>query len=354
MIWILGAEGVFAAFFGITEWTIFDWLSGQFKHSEWHGFTFYDLIFPLFIFLSGVTLGIANKSLMGKPLNEKKMLYKYSFKRLSILCFLGVVYNHGWGQGIPPDLDKIRYASVLMRIGFSWFFCAMIVWHFKPHIQRLIALGLLLGYWVLQQFITTPDGYVGQLNIEHSWNAWVDQMLLPGIIYRDLPVDPEGLLSQLPAIVNALAGAFAGRLLSSKQFTNHIKFMKLLFAGFICILLGYLWSFVLPFNKILWTSSFALLCIGYSCVLLAIFYWLFDVIKLRKTGVFFAVIGANSILLYLLTSLFNWQYFINSLFSQFLLSLGSEYQLFFSIILLVAVQWILAKLLYDRKLFLRI
>lgn len=260
MIWILGAEGLFAALFGITEWTVFDWLSGQFKHSDWHGFTFYDLIFPLFIFLSGVTLGIANKSFIGRTYAERRQLYRLSFNRLFILCFLGVIYNHGWGQGIPLELDRIRFASVLMRIGFSWFFCAMIVWHFRPPIQLVIGIILLLGYWILQQFIVTPEGYVGQFDKVHSWNSWVDRLLLPGAIYKGLSVDPEGLLSQFPAIVNALAGTFAGRLLVHKYLNTQAKLVRLLLAGFFCLLIGYFWSSFLPINKTLWTSSFALLC----------------------------------------------------------------------------------------------
>lgn len=354
MIWLLGAEGVFVALFGITGWTIFDSLSKQFEHSSWHGFTFYDLIFPLFIFLSGVTLGLSKFSLIGATYSSKKQAYKKALKRVLILFFLGIIYNHGWGQGIPADTDSIRYASVLFRIAVSWFFCAVIVWHFSVSNQALIGILILLVYWLFQQFIAVPNGVAGSFTIDGSWNAWIDQTLLPGITYRNAATDPEGLFSQLPAIVNALAGAFAGRLIVNQKIASFHRVGWLVFASLMFLFVGWCWSFILPINKTLWTSSFALISIGFSGLLLAVFYLLFDVFKFRLSGTFFAVIGANSILLYVLTSLFNWQYLTNSLFGNLVSNFEPFSQLLVSLILLVSLQWLFAFVLYKNKLFVRV
>ena len=354
MIWILGAEGIFAALFTLTGWDLWQILANQFKHSEWHGFTFYDLIFPLFIFLSGVTLGIAKKSLLGVSTNQRLRIYKKSVIRLLILCFFGILYNHGWGQGIPVEPEKIRYASVLMRIAVAWFFAALIIWHFKLVTQIVIAVVILVGYWVLQVYAPAPPGLSGDLVEGQSWNSWFDLHFLPGVSYQNMSPDPEGILSHIPAIVNALAGAFAGRIISQSTSSTKNKLLLLFLASTFCLVSGYLWGGALPLNKVLWTSSFTLVTIGWSGILLAFFYFLFDVLKWKKIGKFFAVVGANAILLYLLSSLFNWQYFVASLLG----GISGEYSHSFgplvAVIGLVAFQWLLAKWLYEKKIFMRV
>lgn len=101
MFWILGGEAIFAALIVLTGWGGLHWFDKQMHHSTWHGFTFYDLIFPLFIFLSGVALGLSPKRLDKLPMHQRMPLYKHAVKRLLLLLLLGVIYNHGWGTGAP-------------------------------------------------------------------------------------------------------------------------------------------------------------------------------------------------------------------------------------------------------------
>ena len=354
MVWILGAEGLFSALFTLSGFTLFQSLSNQFQHSEWHGFTFYDLIFPLFIFISGVTLGIANKSLIDTPWSVRKKIYAKAFVRLLLLCFFGLLYNHGWGQGIPAEPENIRYASVLMRIGLAWFFSALIVWHFQLRTQIIIGSLILVGYWVLLSFVPTPKGEIGLLTLDHSWNSWVDQHLLPGITYRNLATDPEGLLSHIPAIVNGLAGVWAGRILTQISWSQMIRLTRLVIASLVCLIVGYLWGLFFPVNKTLWTSSFVLVTVGWSGLLLALFYWTIDLLNWRKVGLAFGVIGSNAILLYLLSSLFNWQYFVSSLAGGFIQASLTSMQPLLSVSLLVSIQWLVAYYLYQRKIFFKI
>ena len=136
------------------------------------------------------------------------MYYRKAGKRLLLLCLLGILYNHGWGTGMPMALDEIRYASVLGRIAIAWFFCAMLVWHTSLRTQIITAAAILVGYWLLLCFVPVPGGSAGDLSAAGSWNAWFDAHLLPGISYQNRVVDPEGVLSNIPAIVNALMGVF--------------------------------------------------------------------------------------------------------------------------------------------------
>jgi len=344
MFWIIGGEALFLPLFALTGWSLFHFGHGQMQHTPWHGFSFYDLIFPLFIFLSGVTLGLANKSLRGRPASERAPVYRKAVKRLLLLIILGVLYNHGWGTGIPADPGEIRYASVLARIGFAWFAAAMIVWHCGIRAQYAITAGILTGYWLLQVS-------VGSLTPAGSVNAWVDQHLLPGITYQHRPYDPEGLLSSIPAVVNALGGVFAGRWLA-RHSGNHKRILQGLFAGAtICLLTGFLWHWVYPVNKELWTSSFVLITVGCCLLLLGIFYLLVDVWHWRVFTYFFSVIGCNAILVYLGTSLVNWGYSSSSLFGGIADALPEAGGVLLIACGVILLQWLVLRFLYRRGIF---
>lgn len=352
MFWILGGQSIFAALFVLTGWTGWKVFEAHTLHSAWHGFTFYDLIFPLFIFLSGVAMGLAPKRIDHLPWSERKVFYRKAIKRLFLLCALGVMYNHGWGTGIPLALDEIRYASVLGRIAIAWFFCAMLVWHTSLRTQAYTAAGLLLGYWVLMSFIPVPGGSAGDLSAAGSWNAWFDKYLLPGISYQNRAVDPEGVLSSIPAIVNAMIGVFAGQLIAKASKLGEWKVAGILFAsGVLSVCLGWLWDLQFPVNKELWTSSFVLVTVGWSAILLAIFYALVDILNGQKLAYPFVIIGANSIIIYLASSLVNWEYISLSVFGGFIAAVSSNWQPLLAVVALLLVQMLVLHWMYKRKIF---
>jgi len=354
MIWILGAEGVFAALFVITGWPWLQSLAMQMQHSIWHGVTAYDLIFPLFIFLAGVSLGISAKPINQYPVEKRKPLILSSIKRLGLLMLLGVIYNHGWGAGIPLQLEEVRFASVLGRIGVAWFVAAMLCWYVSERIQWLIAGGILLGYWVLLTYIDISGFGGGDYSASGAINAWFDAKLLPGVSYQGLAIDPEGVLSNVTSIVNALAGVFAGRLMMNNAEQPSKLMLTLLISAVICLIAGEAWHLIFPINKTLWTSSFVLVSVGYSLLLLVIFYYLFDVLKLTQLAKFFAVIGCNSIIIYLASSIVNWQYINNSLFGGFFVFFDNGWSTLISIVTTVFLQWLLLCWLYQRKIFIKV
>jgi predicted acyltransferase len=354
MIWILGAESLFAAFFVITGWPIFEMAAHQMEHSTWHGFTAYDLIFPLFIFLSGVSLGIAAKPLASLPADKAKSVLHQGIKRLLLLITFGIIYNHGWGSGIPASLDGIRYVSVLGRIGIAWFVAAMLVWYVSEKTQWLVAGTILIGYWLLLSFVSFGGYGAGDFSSTGALNVWFDQTLLPGITYRNLPLDPEGIFSNVTSIVNALAGVFVGRYMMKHIATPSLLIIRLSLVGIVLVAAGYLWGMFFPINKTLWTSSFVLVTVGYSTLLLTLFYALIDVMKFTQWAKFFAVIGTNSIVIYLSSSIIDWKYTAKSIFGGFIQisPIGvQEIILFGGMVLL---QWLVLYWLYCRKIFIKV
>jgi predicted acyltransferase len=298
MLWIAGGEWLIVALAALTGWPILQWAASQMEHVEWNGFHFYDMIFPLFLFISGVSMPFSLTKRVQRG-DGMKSIYRHLFTRLFLLILLGAIYN----GLLKFDFEHQRYASVLARIGLGWFFAAVIFLRTKPRGQALWFAGILLGYWAAMKLIPVPGIGAGILTQEGSLAGYIDRMLCPGVLYLGNH-DPEGILSTIPAVATALLGVLAGQLLAGniRKFSPLQKGLVILATGLICLAVGKVWDVVFPINKNLWTSSFVLFAGGWSLVLLAIFYLIIDVRGYKKWAFPFVVIGLNSITVYMLNS----------------------------------------------------
>ncbi len=352
MLWIAGGEYLMVTLAALTGWPFLQWAAGQMDHVEWEGFRFYDMIFPLFLFIAGVSMpfSILKRQKRGESM---KSIYLHLVKRLILLVLLGLIYN-----GILRlDFEKQRYSSVLARIGIAWFLAAVIVLNTSVRGQVMWFIGILLGYFAIMKLIPVPGFGAGVLTPEGNLAAFIDQKLLPGRLCCYTFGDNEGLLSHIPAICTALLGTFAGHLLISddKRLTGLKKGLILLLAGIAALALGKLWSLSFPIIKNLWTSSFVLFAGGWSLILLALFYLVIDVWGFKKWTLPFVVIGLNSITIYMLNSgIISFEqmggYFFGGLANQFselakpvILAAGA-----------VICMWTFLYILYKNKIFLKV
>ncbi len=344
MFWLIGGELLPAALLTWTGWPLWQTVSQQFEHSDWHGFRFYDLIFPLFIFIAGVALGLQGNVLASLPPQQRRPYYVRAARRLLLLLVLGVVYNHGWGSGLPADLAKIRYASVLGRIGMAWFAAAMLVWHVRARTVVWLTAGLLLAYSCLQcLWPLTADG---------SINALLDQAWLPGRTYRNAPYDPEGIFSQWGAVTNCLIGALVGMYWRAQPVG--IRRLPLLAGAAVAMVLAAcLLHPVYPLNKPLWTGSFVLLTCGLSLGLLLFFDALLGKGQPRWS-LPFHWLGQNAVLAYLGTSLMAWSYTVRSLTGGWIAASPTSLRPLLSALCLLLLQFVILRWLYRRKIFLRL
>jgi predicted acyltransferase len=299
MLWISGGEGLIVSLAALTGWPILKWAGIQMEHVEWEGFHFYDMIFPLFLFIAGVSMpfSILKRKQRGESM---KKIYVHVFQRMIFLVLLGLIYN-----GILRlNFENQRYASVLARIGLAWFFAALIVLNTSVKGQIYWFAGILLAYWAVMKLIPVPGFGAGVLTPEGNLGAFIDQKMLPGRFCCYTYGDNEGLISTFPAICTALMGTFAGHfLISEKNGRGGLrKGLLLLIAGLVSLALGKLWSLNFPIIKNLWTSTFVLYAGGWSLVLLAVFYLVIDVWGFKKWAFPFVVIGLNSITIYMLNS----------------------------------------------------
>lgn len=351
MFWIMGGENIIHALGQLTNWAIFVWLGTQMEHVTWNGFRFYDNIFPLFLFIAGITMpySLTRRIEKGDP---KSKIYRHIVFRGILLVILGFVYNGLFRL----DFEHQRYASVLGRIGLAWMFAAIIFMNTKTRGQIVWFVALLLGYWAVMTLVPVPGYGAGVLTKEGSLAAYLDRMLLPGRLHLGIH-DPEGILSTIPAIATALMGVLTGKFLQlSKQGLEPFKKgLYILGAGIVSIALGWLWNLAFPVNKNLWTSSFVLVAGGWSLVYLSIFYIIIDVWNFRKWAFFFVVIGLNPITIYLCQAgMINFEGTVKFFFGGALSMMPELWQNFMGAVLYVGVSWLFLYFLYKKKIFLKV
>lgn len=296
MFWIMGGEGLVVAL--AKAWTGSDHTLAhrQLEHVPWHGFVFYDLIFPLFLFLVGVAIPFSLASLRRRGATTSDAYWRIG-RRVALLFLLGLVYNHA----LDFNWSQLRIAGVLQRIAVCYGIAAVIAWHTGPRMQVALFAALLAGYWAIMTFVPVPGGVAGDLTKEGNLSGWIDRHYLPGSIKAEYYGygDNEGLLSTLPAVGTALLGVLAGQWLRAGR-SPGATVAGLAVAGAACLAAGGLWGQSFPVNKIIWTSTFVLWAGGWSLLLLALFYGIIDGLRWRAWAFFFIVIGANAIVAYLL------------------------------------------------------
>jgi predicted acyltransferase len=348
MFWIIGGDAFFRSLAEVTNWGWARAWATQLEHVEWAGFHFYDLIFPLFMFISGVAIPF---SLLAKAETaaDKRPIYLKLVKRALLLVVLGFVYNH------LTDLQFTtqRYASVLGQIGLAYLFAALIMLNVRSLKGRLAALGgILLGYAAVQLLIPVPGIGAGVLTPEGTINGWVDRLLLPGRLYDRL-FDPEGILCILSAASVTLMGGLAGLVLRSGKIAPYRKTLILALGGMGLTTTGFVLGQWYPIIKKAWTATFDVYAAGLSLVLLALFYLVIDVWKLQKWSFFFRVIGMNSITIYLGTRMVDFSYTSKFWFGG-LARLAGDAGVLVLGAGVIAVEWLVLYFLYKKDVFLRV
>lgn len=274
-------------------------MSNQLHHSVWNGFTFYDLIFPLFIFIAGVSMPFSfTRTLDQQGVDRtaaKRKIYGSLIRRTLLLIVLGMVVN---GVLEWKGYAQTRFASVLGRIALSCFFAAIIYLNTNFRTRIIWFIGILSGYWLMMVFIPVPGFGAGALTPAGNLSAWFDRLFLPGKLHRSV-YDPEGLLSTIPAIATALLGIFTGELLRRQAMNSRQKVLCLFITGVFFLAAGKCWGAVFPVNKTLWSSSFVLYAGGWSLLLLAVFYLIIDVCGFKNWAMPLVWMGCNSILIYM-------------------------------------------------------
>lgn len=341
MFWIMGGDFLFRSFRQIYACSFTSELETQMDHVPYEGFHFYDLIFPLFLFIVGISISLAIPRAIEK--NGKKQALKHIVTRSILLFALGIFYMGGVANGI----DNIYLAGVLQRISVAYFFAAILFCYFNNRSLIIIAAVLLLGYYAILALVPVPGFGVSSFEQGKNLAHYIDQWL-PGQKFEGT------ILSTLGAVGNVLVGVLAGNFLKIKSYPQQKKVYTFLIAGFISLISGYIWGIWFPVIKLLWTSSYVLVACGYGLIMFAIFYQVIEIWKYQKWAQPFIWIGMNSIAIYIAVSIMNFrklsQRFIGGEIKDWL---GNYHELLTSLITLLFVFW-LAGFLYKKKIFIRL
>ena len=347
MLFIMGFAGWIASLCKLWPSGTTSWFAAQMEHVEWHGLTHHDTIFPLFLFIAGISFpfSLAAQQASGRTGGQ---VYLKIVRRGLMLVLLGCVYNGLFRL----NFDAMRYASVLGRIGLAWMFAALLYKACGARFCALITAGILIGYWLIMWLI--PDSAT-PYSFQDNLVGMIDRVLLPGRLHEKT-FDPEGLFSTLPAIATALLGMLTGTFVqqSEARFSSRRKTLCMVAVALLLIVAGYVWSLWFPLNKKLWTSSFVCVVGGYSLLMFALFYYIIDVRNLSRWSFFFRIVGLNSITIYLAQRIIDFNkisgFFLSGIIEKSpealcdLLS-ASGY---------IAVCWLFLYFLYRKNIFLKI
>ena len=349
MFWIIGAEDIFHGLAKATESPFWASISEQFTHPAWNGFHAYDLIFPLFLFLAGVSTPYSVGRDLEKGRTRASLLWRV-IKRGLILVLLGIIYNNG--LELRP-LSEIRFSSVLGRIGIAYMLANIIYLYTKERWQPVWFAGLVIGYWIILKLTSAPGFEAGNLTMEGNFASYVDRTILPGKLSLGIH-DTVGFFNNIPAIGTALAGILVGSFLRKSLMSPLQKAIGLAITGMACLLLGQVWNLDFPINKNMWSSSFVMHTTGLSLLLLALFFYIIDVRGYKSWAFVFKVIGMNSILIYISGKFINWHYTTNAFFKWLGQLVGDPYNIVVMAVCVLVIKWLFLYVLYKKKIFLRV
>lgn len=358
MFWIMGFDGAMEALAQMTHGKgmavagIGGFLGSQFQHAAWEGLRFYDLIFPLFVFLTGVSIVLSLPRLVERE--GMANAHRRIIRRSLLLYVMGLI---AYG-GLSSHWADIRLLGVLQRIAICYLFTSVMFLHFSLRGLIAVTAALLIGYWALMTFVPVPGAGIGSYAPDANLANWLDRSYLPGRLW-DTTRDPEGMLSTLPAIGTCLFGVFAGLLLRDDRLSESQKTLWLATFGVALLAAGYLWSLQFPIVKAIWTSSFVLVTAGYGALLLAAMHQIVDVWQCRRWATIFIWIGANALALYFLNDIANFYSvaarFVGGDLSDLLdraVAHGTGGFVINLVMLLIAI--VLAGFLYRHKIFIRV
>ncbi len=350
MLMIAGAGAFISLLYGKTDWAWVDALAQQFEHPKWHGFTFYDFIFPLFLFIAGLSLPFSLNKGLEQGFSKSK-LYKKAFIRMLILIGLGILDKNA---PVPfLDWTQIRFVGVLQRIGIAGFFATVLYLNFNTR-SRMLWVGALLLFYYAAMFLVPVPGYgAGDLSFEGNLVGWIDRNFLPGRLLQKT-YDENGLFTQIPALCLTILGTLAGDFLRNKNTSEYMKLRNLALAGIIGVGTGLIWSLHFPINKHLWSCSFIMLTGGMAFLSIALFYWIIDIMQFRRWTFFFIVIGMNSLTIYMVYRFIDFGYTSRLLFEGLYIRSAEPWHPVFQSLGALALVWVFLYLLYRLRIFAKV
>lgn len=356
---LVALEHIIHALDGAIETPWFDRVLWCFTHVKWEGFSSWDLVMPLFMFMSGITIPFALARY--KREGNKGTAYKRIAKRVILLWIFGMM-SQGNLLGLDPDHIYL-YTNTLQAIAMGYLIASLLYLNTTIRTQIGVAIAFLLAFWGCMEWIQVGNFGGGNYTPEGNLAEWIDRTVLGR--FRDGASISEGqvifapwyqytwILSSLTFSVTSLSGMFAGYILKDSESKPLRKCRTLAIIGFFLVVLGWLWGLQLPVIKKIWTSSMVLVSSGWCFLLMSLFYWAVDYKGCHKYSNWFKVYGTNSIVAYMLFSCIDFDGVSHSLLFGLKPYVGDFYPAIIATADAIIIYQIL-RVLYHRRIFLKV
>lgn len=356
MFWIMGGDTLGQSVHRAWPNQFTAGLAHQLEHSKWEGFTFYDLVFPLFLLIVGAVVPYTVLGRVEKG-QRRADIYPHIIKRTLVLFFWGLV-TYGL---LRLDWPNMRWSTVLGRIAICYGAASLLALHTSWRTQAVLAAALILAYWGAMRFIPVPGYGAGVLTPQGSLSTYLDQKLIPGRLGVDNLYDRQGVLSTFTAIATTLLGVLIGHWLKSNR-SGWDKLKGMILAGIALLMAGAIWGKFFLISRNIWSSSFVLYSAGWGLLLFALFYGLIELAGFRKWSFFFVVIGSNALAVWVGQAFINFGpsgYYKgqgdNTIASFFLGGLANTYFPSCQTVVLavgtISAKWLVLWVMYKHKIF---
>lgn len=266
-------------------------------HAAWHGWTLADIIFPLFLFIAGLSVTFSLKPAGRAPAG--RAYWKIVRRAVVLIAISLALVNFPY-----YELHKLIWTGVLAHIALCYLVVALLYLHTSWRAQVALIAGIWLAHWALLELLQVPGFGAGDLTPSGNAARYVDRLLLgPHSHSYDGQIETSGVLTVFSSISTMLIGLLTGTWLQ-RNTDLAVKSAGLLIAGVALFALGDAWSLLLPINKALWTGSYAALTGGISLLILAAGYWIMEFRALRGIKPWakpLQIAGANALVLYVLS-----------------------------------------------------
>ena len=339
MFWIVGGAALVGGLQALNPNPLINGVVYELNHTDWQGLRFYDLIWPSFMLMTGMSLpfSYAKRSLT----QTHHQIFMRVLRRFAVLFLLGslresIHFNHPYMVELSSALQPIAvaYLAAFLLVRKSWKF------------QASVGAGILVFYALLLAFVPAPGVPAGSYDRNANLVLWTDLVTLG----RVLPEHWGTVICMLPTISTTILGMLLGELLmTNRSAASKMKIISLV--GLSGVAIGWCLNPVIPIVMKIWTTSYGLASAGFACLMFLVFYWLIDIRGYRKLAFPFLVIGMNAVAIYMSESIIPWSKTV-AIFTQPLAgTLGSFTPLFHAIAVLT-VEWLVLYWMHKRKIFL--
>lgn len=363
------------------SWNVF----APFQHASWNGLTPTDLVFPFFMFIMGVSMYFSlrkydfrfSKDLVFKIFRRAVVIFLISIGinwfhiLFSALCDIGN-QELSWSQRLVANIfpfEQIRIPGVLQRLAISYLGVALISLWVKPKYYWTVIVSILAGYLVIllagSGFVQSEENIIGVVDrVVFGENHILRAYSADGKLFG---FDPEGLLSSLPCLAHVLIGMYVGYILMKIK-DNGERIQALFIYGTAIAFVGLLLSYGCPINKKIWSPTYVLATCGFAMQLLALLIYIIDMRGCSRWSRFFEVFGVNPLFLYVLSEVLS--IILRSIHFSYQGELISVQGFIYSVcmkswmspqwaslvyaLLYVLLLWVVAQVLYKKKIYIKI